>query len=490
MTRSVARKEGGGARVGRGEGHRADGRDGVQEYQLLRLIPVGEIHTCGPVELKKHQFTFGIVTPRRTYYVKASSDGELVSWCQAVDQAKEELRQGTSLTSIDTPRGSYSQQRPQQSELNAAQSTSYTTTAIPIPPSTGPPSSRYEPLGVPTTAYSVSPTGLAPIPNKPPPASTANDYDSAPANLAAGPRVPPNSFVAPSALQQPAPPNGLELNTVDAGLTRLGAQQHRANSFGSAVSDSARPSSASQRQPSVDRSVAGLLGSSSEDEGDEFDYEPELVGRTQTVNFGGLPAPERRPSHGPASPPAPGKSGFGDPDKAILSGYLMKQGKRKNWRKRWFVLFSGRLTYSRSHMDTKVHRQVPLTRILDAIESDNAEVEGHRHCFKIITPQRTYLLCAPSEEEEVKWLASLAVLIQRKMSIGSVGGAGAGQPLRTPSAERRPSQPPLSPSAASQLGNTLVGSPPSLLGHGRQRSLTDSAKFAVREVERRFHPAA
>lgn len=42
--------------------------------------------------------------------------------------------------------------------------------------------------------------------------------------------------------------------------------------------------------------------------------------------------------------------GFSDPNKVILSGYLMKQGKRRNWRNRWFVLTSSQLVYSRSHM--------------------------------------------------------------------------------------------------------------------------------------------
>lgn len=39
-----------------------------------------------------------------------------------------------------------------------------------------------------------------------------------------------------------------------------------------------------------------------------------------------------------------------DPNKVILKAYLMKMGKRKNWRKRWFVLTSGNLMYSSSHM--------------------------------------------------------------------------------------------------------------------------------------------
>lgn len=40
-----------------------------------------------------------------------------------------------------------------------------------------------------------------------------------------------------------------------------------------------------------------------------------------------------------------------DPTKVILSAYLMKRGKgRRNWRKRWFVLTSGALVYTKSHM--------------------------------------------------------------------------------------------------------------------------------------------
>ena len=39
-----------------------------------------------------------------------------------------------------------------------------------------------------------------------------------------------------------------------------------------------------------------------------------------------------------------------DPTKVILSGYLMKCGKRKSWRKRWFVLTGEKLVYCGNHM--------------------------------------------------------------------------------------------------------------------------------------------
>lgn len=60
-----------------------------------------------------------------------------------------------------------------------------------------------------------------------------------------------------------------------------------------------------------------------------------------TVNMGGT------------SPSA--KSHAVDPAKTILAGYLMKCGsKRRNWRKRWFVLSGEQLVYSGSHMVMRI----------------------------------------------------------------------------------------------------------------------------------------
>ena len=51
-----------------------------------------------------------------------------------------------------------------------------------------------------------------------------------------------------------------------------------------------------------------------------------------------------------------------DPSKTILSGYLMKCGsKRRNWRKRWFVLTGEKLMYSASHMVCDLPYDLPIT---------------------------------------------------------------------------------------------------------------------------------
>lgn len=115
-----------------------------------------------------------------------------------------------------------------------------------------------------------------------------------------------------------------------------------------------------------------------------------------------------------------------------------------------------------------MHRQIPLSSILDAIEFEPVEPLGSddtdsdsaldqarsptsprkprhlhrerhagsksrredaavRHAFQVITPQRTFRLSAPSEEEEIKWVAALRALINRErglMSPTTMVGAG------------------------------------------------------------------
>lgn len=45
-----------------------------------------------------------------------------------------------------------------------------------------------------------------------------------------------------------------------------------------------------------------------------------------------------------------------------------------------------------------------------------------QHAFKIVTTKRTLLLCAPSEEEEIRWLSAIGALIARRTDAGVVPG--------------------------------------------------------------------
>lgn len=57
---------------------------------------------------------------------------------------------------------------------------------------------------------------------------------------------------------------------------------------------------------------------------------------------------------------------------------------------------------------------------------------GGKFTFKVITPKKTLLLCAPSEEEEVKWIGAIRVLIARRTT--AEAGSAAGGHVQVPSA--------------------------------------------------------
>ncbi|QRV89935.1 pleckstrin homology domain-containing family A member 1 [Ceratobasidium sp. AG-Ba] len=148
-----------------------------------------------------------------------------------------------------------------------------------------------------------------------------------------------------------------------------------------------------------------------------------------------------------------------DPKQIVLQGYLMKCGTHmKSWRKRYFILTPETLKYGKSHMSMKNMRSVQVTQILDAIEtaskgggpsiSPPTNTGDKEHIFKIITPKRAFLLCAPSEEEEIKWLSAVRALIARRAA-----GVPATVPADEASARAR------SKSISTRSIGEMVGSP-------------------------------
>lgn len=51
-------------------------------------------------------------------------------------------------------------------------------------------------------------------------------------------------------------------------------------------------------------------------------------------------------------------------------------------------------------------------------------VSGVNYTFKVFTPKKTFLLCAPSEEEEVSWISAIRVLIARRTKEKEAEAAG------------------------------------------------------------------
>ncbi|KAK0557712.1 hypothetical protein OC846_000279 [Tilletia horrida] len=284
-----------------------------KEYQLLRFIDMSEVHTVAAVELKGKEFTFGIVTPSRTYYVNAGSRQEMQAWIDDLNAVKENAAQTYSTDSAATEQQPMGQQPLSQQRA----------------PSTP---SGIQPSNLAFTNEDLA--SLGPAPPMVPGASAA----SASANANAAAAVLSSSDegeqdddwdedeIADQAMPLPGPALGLSTSAT------AGAQL--------STSPSAMYSSSLQQQ------------------------QQQQLQLQQATN---VPQPKR------------GSSLLNQPNKVIMQGYLMKQSKgRKHWRKRWFVLSSSKLLYAKDHMNTKAHRIIPISSILDAIEYDYVEKEKDR----------------------------------------------------------------------------------------------------------------
>jgi hypothetical protein len=73
------------------------------EYQLLRLLELSDVHSCTPVALKRHENTFGLISPVRTYYLQAKTAGEMQEWVHAIDDARHALMATSTQTSVTSP---------------------------------------------------------------------------------------------------------------------------------------------------------------------------------------------------------------------------------------------------------------------------------------------------------------------------------------------------------------------------------------------------
>jgi len=186
------------------------------------------VHSCTQVNLKRHDNTFGLISPVRTFYLQASTPQELKLWVKAIEEARETLLATSTRTSTATP--------------------------IPIPE------------------------------------SKSRSRGAAPSSL-----LPSGGALSPSqgSIQLSSSPNQL--------------------------------------------GYPSITSSDSEDAGASM----QAGGYSTSPTQGAF---SLSPAKGSSQPQT-------DPAKVILSGYLMKCGsKRRNWRKRWFVLTGEKLVYSGSHM--------------------------------------------------------------------------------------------------------------------------------------------
>lgn len=300
------------------------------------------MHACAQIEVKHHDNSFGIVTPKRTYYVRADTAEDVDDWVNSINAARAAIEQAQSST----------------------------------PPATTRPVQRTE-----QAFGAISQASAMPI-----------------------------AIVAAQGPVGHLPASDKYLSSSYASTSASGDASETTPSF--ALSSSEEDDEGSTTAANIPMHIDS----------------PASVQIEQISNQAQQSVSARQLTHIESS-------------RTIVAGYLMKQGKRKSWRKRWFVLTSQRLSYSRSHVDSKVNRSIPLDRILDVMEFEaslagrgrsssvsrtaahinsapNVAQAAHAdhgpgvaNCFKIITPSRTFVVSAPTEEDEIQWLSSIRVLI-------------------------------------------------------------------------------
>ncbi|CAM0138718.1 hypothetical protein VKS41_008455 [Umbelopsis sp. WA50703] len=337
-----------------------------KEYRLLRIIDMHDVHSTTEVRLKdKHKWVFGVVTPKRTFYLQAGSEQSLNEWMKAFQQAKEELK----MLDHDDSNSSLNRDEEVAKELVS----SYSSGTSPKPYSALHNTRR-------ESQHSIS-SVLA-----------SSDVATSPRT-----RIPP----------------------LDIPGRRIPAQDHLSTSL------STTASLGSPLSPISEQMVRMHLGEdtmSSEDEDYRYD---ESTNST-------VAAVEKE----------------GDRNRVIFEGYLLKLGRNKSWRKRWFVLRSETLAYYENEKEYAPHRILPLTDVLDSLEIDPMS-KHKRFVFKIVTVKRNFILCADNLETMERWLDTLNVAVRRAKKgqqqpdrvvvdntsgisgaggVGGAGGALGGQP--------------------------------------------------------------
>ncbi|GAN06545.1 transmembrane protein [Mucor ambiguus] len=329
-----------------------------KEYKLLRIIDLHEIHKVVQVTSKhKYKFVFAFVTAKRMYYVQANDQQDMDDWFRLVNQAKEDLR----LYDADDDTSSIDRDQEFAKDVITSYKSNHVANVMQNQrrQSSGTydnsarslvASSSAAAAGVPTTTAAAGGGGGATLAASPPSLSN-NEIIS---------KIKPMDI--PKHKKQTTSPNN-SLST-PLGEYALGHTYPLS------------PSSDRTNQMSVIEGIA-----SSEDD-EEY-----------SVDRANIQSEESR-------------------NRVLIEGYLLKLGRNKGWRKRWFVLRTDTLAYYEDDKEYSPHRIIPLHHIIDSLEIDPVS-KSKRYCFKIIIPKRSYVLCASTEDDMDAWLNALVVAIRR-----------------------------------------------------------------------------
>ncbi|CCH44025.1 FYVE, RhoGEF and PH domain-containing protein 6 [Wickerhamomyces ciferrii] len=91
----------------------------------------------------------------------------------------------------------------------------------------------------------------------------------------------------------------------------------------------------------------------------------------------------------------------------LISSYLLKRNKSKNWQKKWWVLRRNQLSYYKDSKEYKASKVIPIGNIL----SFSKIPDNHSNHFIIVTNERIYHLRSLTLEEFNSWFNILTMIL-------------------------------------------------------------------------------
>eukprot|EP01113_Clastostelium_recurvatum_P050528 TRINITY_DN958_c0_g1_i1.p1 TRINITY_DN958_c0_g1~~TRINITY_DN958_c0_g1_i1.p1 ORF type:complete len:471 (-),score=106.88 TRINITY_DN958_c0_g1_i1:139-1551(-) len=100
---------------------------------------------------------------------------------------------------------------------------------------------------------------------------------------------------------------------------------------------------------------------------------------------------------------------------ADKQGFLTKEGGNiKSWKKRWMVLKGGAVYYSKSQSSSELGI-IPLHAVSDVCISQKKK--NKKHCFEVVTPERTFYLCGSSDSDRDSWMECVKAAVVRQQEL-------------------------------------------------------------------------
>ncbi|KAJ1817771.1 hypothetical protein LPJ60_004669 [Coemansia sp. RSA 2675] len=325
------------------------------EDKLKRVIRADEITDIHPIQRRNHSFVFEVETPARSFFFEASSDQELDTWLARLKSVVEDvncLHCGSSSSNRPSAESCHHQED-NASRMHFA-TASRATLRSPVD-------------DVPEAFMSL-------------PTAATHRTDS---GACRGDGNEPARIRAAESFHAGRDPGGM--NTLS-----LGLRIDTPHTTSLQQDSSANPVTALPPGVDLGHEPAPVVeGDEGDDEGEDEDEEPNFnVSHRREI--------ENRLEE----------------DRVILRGYLLKQDKLRQWRRRWFVLRQNTLSYYHDDKEYEVKQILRRDDIYDIRGPDPSTAKARslrRTYFKVVSAKRNYWLAHDEAAVAREWFNALVL---------------------------------------------------------------------------------